>query len=39
PAVGIGALFLGFLGAAGSTMGAASMTLTVQADYKDDDDK
>nr|WDY33471.1 envelope glycoprotein [Human immunodeficiency virus 1] len=28
---GIGALFLGFLGAAGSTMGAASMTLTVQA--------
>nr|ADD12398.1 envelope glycoprotein [Human immunodeficiency virus 1] len=26
-----GALFLGFLGAAGSTMGAASMTLTVQA--------
>nr|QFR53212.1 envelope glycoprotein [Human immunodeficiency virus 1] len=29
--VGIGALFLGFLGAAGSTMGAASMTLTVQA--------
>nr|APU08403.1 envelope glycoprotein [Human immunodeficiency virus 1] len=30
-AVGIGALFLGFLGAAGSTMGAASMTLTVQA--------
>nr|ACD32627.1 envelope glycoprotein [Human immunodeficiency virus 1] len=26
----IGALFLGFLGAAGSTMGAASMTLTVQ---------
>nr|WJG31722.1 envelope glycoprotein [Human immunodeficiency virus 1] len=27
----IGALFLGFLGAAGSTMGAASMTLTVQA--------
>nr|ADM30223.1 envelope glycoprotein [Human immunodeficiency virus 1] len=29
-AVGIGALFLGFLGAAGSTMGAASMTLTVQ---------
>nr|QGJ16676.1 envelope glycoprotein [Human immunodeficiency virus 1] len=30
-AAGIGALFLGFLGAAGSTMGAASMTLTVQA--------
>nr|ACE70493.1 envelope glycoprotein [Human immunodeficiency virus 1] len=30
-AVGIGALFLGFLGAAGSTMGAASVTLTVQA--------
>nr|UZM18021.1 envelope glycoprotein [Human immunodeficiency virus 1]WLF00451.1 envelope glycoprotein [Human immunodeficiency virus 1] len=30
-AVGIGALFLGFLGAAGSTMGAASITLTVQA--------
>nr|AVN56588.1 envelope glycoprotein [Human immunodeficiency virus 1] len=31
-AVGIGALlFLGFLGAAGSTMGAASMMLTVQA--------
>nr|ACE78540.1 envelope glycoprotein [Human immunodeficiency virus 1] len=30
-AVGIGALFLGFLSAAGSTMGAASMTLTVQA--------
>nr|CAD59646.1 envelope glycoprotein [Human immunodeficiency virus 1] len=29
--VGIGAMFLGFLGAAGSTMGAASMTLTVQA--------
>nr|WRY73888.1 envelope glycoprotein [Human immunodeficiency virus 1] len=26
-----GAMFLGFLGAAGSTMGAASMTLTVQA--------
>nr|AEN23726.1 envelope glycoprotein [Human immunodeficiency virus 1] len=26
----IGAMFLGFLGAAGSTMGAASMTLTVQ---------
>nr|ATW67174.1 envelope glycoprotein [Human immunodeficiency virus 1]ATW67182.1 envelope glycoprotein [Human immunodeficiency virus 1]ATW67183.1 envelope glycoprotein [Human immunodeficiency virus 1]ATW67184.1 envelope glycoprotein [Human immunodeficiency virus 1]ATW67185.1 envelope glycoprotein [Human immunodeficiency virus 1] len=30
-AVGLGALFLGFLGAAGSTMGAASITLTVQA--------
>nr|ACR55261.1 envelope glycoprotein [Human immunodeficiency virus 1] len=30
-AVGLGALFLGFLGAAGSTMGAASMGLTVQA--------
>nr|ABD34857.1 envelope glycoprotein [Human immunodeficiency virus 1] len=30
-AVGIGAMFLGFLGAAGSTMGAASITLTVQA--------
>nr|ANC61090.1 envelope glycoprotein [Human immunodeficiency virus 1] len=30
-AVGLGALFLGFLGAAGSTMGAASLTLTVQA--------
>nr|QRN66422.1 envelope glycoprotein [Human immunodeficiency virus 1] len=30
-AVRIGALFLGFLGAAGSTMGAASVTLTVQA--------
>nr|QOL03005.1 envelope glycoprotein [Human immunodeficiency virus 1] len=29
-ALGIGALFLGFLGAAGSTMGAASLTLTVQ---------
>nr|WPU90344.1 envelope glycoprotein [Human immunodeficiency virus 1]WPU90349.1 envelope glycoprotein [Human immunodeficiency virus 1] len=27
----LGALFLGFLGAAGSTMGAASLTLTVQA--------
>nr|AEO23590.1 envelope glycoprotein [Human immunodeficiency virus 1] len=27
----IGAMFLGFLGAAGSTMGAASVTLTVQA--------
>nr|AWD56366.1 envelope glycoprotein [Human immunodeficiency virus 1] len=30
-AVGIGAVFLGFLGVAGSTMGAASITLTVQA--------
>nr|QIQ52857.1 envelope glycoprotein [Human immunodeficiency virus 1] len=30
-AVGIGAVFLGFLGAAGSAMGAASITLTVQA--------
>nr|AEN23086.1 envelope glycoprotein [Human immunodeficiency virus 1] len=30
-AIGLGALFLGFLGAAGSTMGAASITLTVQA--------
>nr|AWD54261.1 envelope glycoprotein [Human immunodeficiency virus 1] len=30
-AVGIGAVFLGFLGAAGSTMGVASITLTVQA--------
>nr|ACE64026.1 envelope glycoprotein [Human immunodeficiency virus 1] len=30
-AIGMGALFLGFLGAAGSTMGAASVTLTVQA--------
>nr|URZ27573.1 envelope glycoprotein [Human immunodeficiency virus 1] len=30
-AIGIGAVFLGFLGAAGSTMGAASVTLTVQA--------
>nr|UIS43300.1 envelope glycoprotein [Human immunodeficiency virus 1]UIS43307.1 envelope glycoprotein [Human immunodeficiency virus 1]UIS43321.1 envelope glycoprotein [Human immunodeficiency virus 1]UIS43328.1 envelope glycoprotein [Human immunodeficiency virus 1]UIS43335.1 envelope glycoprotein [Human immunodeficiency virus 1] len=30
-AVTIGAMFLGFLGAAGSTMGAASVTLTVQA--------
>nr|AVK51568.1 envelope glycoprotein [Human immunodeficiency virus 1] len=30
-AVTLGAVFLGFLGAAGSTMGAASMTLTVQA--------
>nr|UXW84261.1 envelope glycoprotein [Human immunodeficiency virus 1] len=29
--LGLGALFLGFLGAAGSTMGAASVTLTVQA--------
>nr|ABN43164.1 envelope glycoprotein [Human immunodeficiency virus 1]ABN43174.1 envelope glycoprotein [Human immunodeficiency virus 1] len=29
-AVGLGAVFLGFLGAAGSTMGAASITLTVQ---------
>nr|BAH97638.1 Env [Human immunodeficiency virus 1] len=29
-AVGVGAVFLGFLGAAGSTMGAASITLTVQ---------
>nr|CAD59665.1 envelope glycoprotein [Human immunodeficiency virus 1] len=29
--VGLGALFIGFLGAAGSTMGAASVTLTVQA--------
>nr|QHJ91883.1 envelope glycoprotein [Human immunodeficiency virus 1] len=29
-AVGLGAVFLGFLGAAGSTMGAASLTLTVQ---------
>nr|ACF74575.1 envelope glycoprotein [Human immunodeficiency virus 1] len=28
---GIGAVFLGFLGTAGSTMGAASITLTVQA--------
>nr|AIL86663.1 envelope glycoprotein [Human immunodeficiency virus 1] len=28
---GLGALFLGLLGAAGSTMGAASLTLTVQA--------
>nr|QGA79846.1 envelope glycoprotein [Human immunodeficiency virus 1] len=27
----VGAVFLGFLGAAGSTMGAASITLTVQA--------
>nr|UYR25316.1 envelope glycoprotein [Human immunodeficiency virus 1] len=30
-AAGIGAVFLGFLGMAGSTMGAASLTLTVQA--------
>nr|UXE50093.1 envelope glycoprotein [Human immunodeficiency virus 1] len=30
-AAGLGALFLGFLGAAGSTMGAASITLTAQA--------
>nr|AAR09483.2 envelope glycoprotein [Human immunodeficiency virus 1] len=30
-AVGIGAVFLGFLGVAGSTMGAASITLTAQA--------
>nr|UXE48657.1 envelope glycoprotein [Human immunodeficiency virus 1] len=30
-AVGLGAVFLGFLGAAGSTMGAASVALTVQA--------
>nr|WRY73884.1 envelope glycoprotein [Human immunodeficiency virus 1] len=30
-AVGIGAVFFGFLGTAGSAMGAASMTLTVQA--------
>nr|WOX63233.1 envelope glycoprotein [Human immunodeficiency virus 1] len=30
-AVTLGAVFLGFLSAAGSTMGAASMTLTVQA--------
>nr|ADN18704.1 envelope glycoprotein [Human immunodeficiency virus 1] len=29
-AVGLGAVFLGFLGTAGSTMGAASITLTVQ---------
>nr|QJQ91682.1 envelope glycoprotein [Human immunodeficiency virus 1] len=28
---GLGAVFIGFLGAAGSTMGAASITLTVQA--------
>nr|ADV73312.1 envelope glycoprotein [Human immunodeficiency virus 1] len=30
-AIGLGAAFLGFLGTAGSTMGAASLTLTVQA--------
>nr|WCD67886.1 envelope glycoprotein [Human immunodeficiency virus 1] len=30
-AIGLGAVFFGFLGAAGSTMGAASLTLTVQA--------
>nr|API98705.1 envelope glycoprotein [Human immunodeficiency virus 1] len=30
-AVGMGAMFLGFLGVAGSTMGAASITPTVQA--------
>nr|AXG25108.1 envelope glycoprotein [Human immunodeficiency virus 1] len=30
-AIGLGAAFLGFLGAAGSTMGAASITLTAQA--------
>nr|AOR08016.1 envelope glycoprotein [Human immunodeficiency virus 1] len=30
-AIPLGAMFLGFLGAAGSTMGAASMALTVQA--------
>nr|ACF74740.1 envelope glycoprotein [Human immunodeficiency virus 1] len=30
-AIGLGAMFLGFLGAAGSTMGAASLTLSVQA--------
>nr|ADZ35729.1 envelope glycoprotein [Human immunodeficiency virus 1] len=30
-AAGLGAVFLGFLAAAGSTMGAASITLTVQA--------
>nr|AAN03207.1 envelope glycoprotein [Human immunodeficiency virus 1] len=29
--IGLGAVFIGFLGAAGSTMGAASITLTVQA--------
>nr|ADI62085.1 envelope glycoprotein [Human immunodeficiency virus 1] len=30
-AIGLGAMFLGFLGAAGSTMGSASVALTVQA--------
>nr|ADP55170.1 envelope glycoprotein [Human immunodeficiency virus 1] len=30
-AIGLGAVFLGFLGAAGSTMGAASVALTAQA--------
>nr|AET80918.1 envelope glycoprotein [Human immunodeficiency virus 1] len=30
-AIGIGTMIFGFLGAAGSTMGAASLTLTVQA--------
>nr|QPJ74871.1 envelope glycoprotein [Human immunodeficiency virus 1] len=30
-AIGLGAMFLGFLGAAGSTMGTASITLSVQA--------
>ncbi|ACR55502.1 envelope glycoprotein [Human immunodeficiency virus 1] len=30
-AIGLGAMFLGFLGAAGSTMGAASIALTAQA--------
>nr|AWS21814.1 envelope glycoprotein [Simian-Human immunodeficiency virus] len=30
-AITLGAMFLGFLGTAGSTMGAASLTLTVQA--------
>nr|UTT71683.1 envelope glycoprotein [Human immunodeficiency virus 1] len=30
-AIGVGAMIFGFLGAAGSTMGAASITLTVQA--------
>nr|UYP40474.1 envelope glycoprotein [synthetic construct] len=30
-AVGLGVMFLGFMGAAGSTMGAAALTLTVQA--------
>nr|WMX21982.1 envelope glycoprotein [Human immunodeficiency virus 1] len=30
-AIGLGAMFLGFLGPPGSTMGAASVTLTVQA--------